>query len=82
MLSHVPEKLQKLSNRMGETVSRKASLRDLDRVTEDHDELTKHLKSQVDLLYEGELTPRSRAALAMRLGVKGFAIFGDNVGKV
>ena len=82
VLNHVPERLQKLANRMGDCVSRKVALKVLDDVSSDYDAAAKNIKRSVEMLYEGGLTPRTRTAMAMRLDIKGGSIFADNVGKV
>ena len=82
VLKHVPEKLQRLGNRLGDNVSRKISLADLDNVSEKFDRMAKEVKKDVESLYQGSHTSESRKARALELDVRGGAFFGDNVGKV
>ena len=82
VLNHVPEKLQRVSNQLGDTVSRKVSLSVLDDVAEDFDQPVLKIKREVESLYRGSMSTRSRNAMASRLQIKGGSIFADNVGKV
>ena len=67
---------------MGDSVSRRVALQVLDDVSVDFDASVKKIKRDVELLYKETLTSRSRSALAAKLGIKGGAFYGDNVGKV
>ena len=58
------------------------ALKVLDSVSFGHDRMVKKVKEDVETLYQGGLTPRSRKALAFKLGITGGAFFADNVGKV
>ena len=82
VLNHVSENLHKISNRLGDSVSRKVSLSVLDTVSEDYDKPVLDAKNDVEALYLGGLTARGRRALATRRNIKGGSLFGDNVGKV
>ena len=53
-----------------------------DDVSVAHDEPVLKMKEEVESLWQGGLSNRSRKSLAMRLGIKGFNICADNVGKV
>ena len=54
----------------------------LDDVSLNYDHLAKKIKADVESLYQGGLTARSRKSLAAKLGINGGSLFGDNVGKV
>ena len=82
VLNHVPQKLQKIENRIGDCVSRRIALKVLDDVSVDFDHQAKKAKRDVEMLYSRGLSARNRAALALKLGITGGAFFGDNVGKV
>ena len=82
VLNHVPGKLHRIGNHLGENVSRKASLNDLDRVSEQHDRRALAVKEEVEWLLQGGYTTRSMKAIAIANGIKGASLFSDNVGKV
>ena len=82
VLNHVPEKLHRVGNRLGDNVSRKVALSVLDDVSVDFDRPAKKVKTDVELLYQGNLNPRKRHALASKLDIADSAFFADNVGKV
>ena len=82
VLNHVPEKLQRVSNRLGETVSRTVALSVLDQVSENYDRQAKECKGKVELLYQGSFSARKMQSLANSTRAKGGAFFSDNVGKV
>ena len=69
-------------NQLGDCYSRQVSLQLLDQIAEDWDEPILGLKQQVEELYQGRLTRTARQALATRLGIKGFVVHADNVGKL
>ena len=82
VLKHVPENLQRLGNRLGDNVSRKVSLADLDKVSENFDRMAKEVKEGVESLYRGNHTSETRETQALAQDIRGGAFFGDNVGKV
>lgn len=69
-------------NQLGDCYSRKVSLQLLDKIAEDWDEPILGLKQEVEELYQGRLTRTARQVLATRLGIKGFVVHADNVGKI
>ena len=84
-INMVPGKSQMQSNRMGDSFSKKTSLRILEKICEDYDEPIVAMKTEVESLYLGTMATasyKSRRALARRLGITGYGFFPDNVGRV
>lgn len=84
-VNHVPGKLQKLMNQLGDSYGQKTSRAVLDAASEGHDEPVLKMKTDVESLYLGSMvnaSARSRKSLAYRCGINGYSFFGDNVGKV
>ena len=73
------------TTRLGDCYSKQESLIILEKISEDYHEPILALKAGVEHLYLGgmkQLSQRSRSALARRMGVKGYVVLADNVGRV
>ena len=84
-VTHLPTKHQKLLNQLGDTYSKKTSLRMMDAACEGHDKPILDIKRDVESLWLGKMadaTPRDRQRMAKKLGITGAAPFGDNLGIV
>ena len=82
VLNHVPEKLNKVGNRMGDNTSRKVALETIDKLSVDYDRLAVNAKTQVEQLWNGSFGLRVRTAKARASDVRGYVILADNVGRV
>ena len=82
VLKHVPSRLHKCANWMGDCVSRRVALKVVDDVSLDYDSWVLREKERVESLYASPMTSRERSSKAMQEGIKGISFFGDNVGKV
>ena len=82
VLNHVPEKLHRVGSRLGDNVSRKKSLMVLDEVSNNFDQKIRDIKKDIEMLHRNNFSAQEMEKEALRLGIKGFSLFGDNVGKV
>ena len=82
VLKHVPEKLQKCANWMGDSVSRRVALKVIDDVSVDHDAWVLEAKRDVESLWVQPMAAHRRSALVRDKDIRGISFFGDNVGKV
>ena len=84
-VTHLPGKQQKLLNQLGDSYSKKTSLKMMDAACQGHDCEILAIKRGVESLWLGKMagaTPRARQRMAKKLGITGGAHFGDNVGIV
>ena len=79
VLKHVPEKLHRCANWMGDCVSRRVALKVVDDVSVDFDSWILQEKERVERLYVTPMTARSRTSIAMSEGIKGIFYFADNL---
>ena len=84
-VNHADNKTQHQMNLIGDCLSMETSTMILDTVAEDCDEPLLDLRAGVESLWLGSMAGaslKSRAALARRMGIKGYTFLSDNVGFV
>ena len=82
VLTHVPEKLNKVGNRLGDNSSRRVALKIIDKLSVDHDRMATDAKTAVEQLWNGTFGFRVRMAKAKNSCTRGYVIMADNVGTV
>ena len=78
---HIPHKYFYLTNSLGMSLSKKTTVSIVDNVNKDHDYEIREMKNKIEALYNKETTNRNIKAVSSG-GAGGFALFGDNVGKI
>ena len=80
-INHIPHKYFYLTNALGLSLSKKTTVNVIDNVNKDYDHKISDMKNKIETLYSSETTNRGLRAKGCS-GIGGFALFGDNVGKI
>ena len=80
-VNHIPHKYFYLTNSLGISLSKQTTVKLVDNVNKDYDLKIVDMKNKIEMLHISETTNRGLRSRASD-GVGGFALFGDNVGKI
>ena len=80
-VNSVPGREVRKANTLGDSYSKKESLRLMERACDGHDQPIMKMKHEMESVYlsGAAVTRRAKEAMVKRLNVRGFGVYGDNV---